>query len=162
MASVESVSVKCEQAVKRALERAVIVLAALLVLDVAAGVFTRYVLNAALPWTDEMGGYLLGWLGFLGAALLFADDGHIAFELVVDALPKHWQRRIMLGGYMLSIGFFLILAYESVVLMGDLRGSVGISIPIPKPLIYSVIFLASVAATLLLSLKTIAGLCAKG
>lgn len=162
MTGLESVSERCEQVIKRTLELAVTVLASLLVLDVVAGVFTRYVLNAALPWTDEMGGYLLGWLGFLGAALLFADDGHIAFELVVDALPKHWQRRIMLGGYVLSIGFFLVVAYESVVLMGDLRGSVGISIPIPKAFIYSVMLLASLAATLLLSLKTIAGLCAKG
>ena|SRR3990172_4048756 len=145
----------CEQVIKRALEHWVMLLAALLVLDVVAGVFTRYVLNAALPWTDELGGFLLGWLSFWGAALLFHDDGHISFGLIVNSFSKQWQRRVTVGGYFLCMAFFLVVAYQSVILIIVLRGSVGISVPVPKSLVYSVILLSSITATLLLSFRTI-------
>jgi TRAP-type C4-dicarboxylate transport system permease small subunit len=141
------------QGIRRGLEYAVIVLAVLLVLDVVTGVFTRYVLNAAVPWTDEMGGYLLGWLCFLGAALLFAEDGHISFDLVVNSMSKGWQRWIIVVGHLLSIAFFLVVAYQAVLLMLDLRGSYGISIQVPKPLVYSVMLISSMAAIYFLAAK---------
>jgi len=154
MPSRQPLSLRCEQLIKKGLEYSVILLAAMLVLDVVAGVFTRYVLHAALAWTDELGGFLLGWLSFLGAALLFHDDGHISFELIVNSFSTPWRRRVTMVGYLLSMAFFLLVAYQSILLMIDLHGSVGISIPIPKSLVYSVILLSSITATLLLASRT--------
>jgi len=90
-----------------------------------------------------------------GAALLFHDDGHISFGLIVNSFSKQWQRRVTVGGYFLCMAFFLVVAYQSVILMIVLRGSVGISVPVPKSLVYSVILLSSITATLLLSFRTI-------
>jgi TRAP-type C4-dicarboxylate transport system permease small subunit len=147
---------RLERVIKKGVEFFVILLAVLLVLDVVAGVFTRYVLNAALPWTDELGGYLLGWLSFLGAALLFNEDGHISFELLVNSLPKCWRRSIILCGYLISIAFFLIVAYEAIFLIKDLSGSLGISVPVSKPVVYSVILVSSAAAICFLAFRAVA------
>lgn len=145
-----------ERIIRKILEFSVILFGTLIVLDVLAGVFTRYVLNAALSWTDEVGGYLLGWLGFLGAALLFGEGGHISFGLLVDSLPKRWRRSIIFGGYLLAIVFFFFVAYEGVFLITDLIGSRGISIPLPKPLIYSVMFISSILAICFLVFRSLA------
>jgi TRAP-type C4-dicarboxylate transport system permease small subunit len=145
-----------ERVIIKGLECLVTLIASLLVVDVVVGVFTRYVLNSALPGTDELGGYLLGWLSFLGAALLCSEDGHISFELLVDSFPPHWQRPIVCGGYLIAIVFLGIVSYESIILMKDLQGSFGISIPVPKPLIYSVIPLGSAMGVLLLAFRAVA------
>lgn len=43
----------------------------------ASGVFSRYVLHSALPWTDELATYLFLWLTMLGAVVAYRRDEHM-------------------------------------------------------------------------------------
>ncbi|MGP6191974.1 MAG: TRAP transporter large permease subunit [Vulcanimicrobiaceae bacterium] len=43
----------------------------------ASGVFSRYVLHNALPWTDELATYLFLWLTMLGAVVAYRRDEHM-------------------------------------------------------------------------------------
>jgi len=49
----------------------------------AAGVFFRYVLNAALPWAEEADRYLFIWLTFVGASITMRRKAHIAVDVLV-------------------------------------------------------------------------------
>lgn len=59
---------------------------------VLTGVFSRYVLQRALPWYDEFAEFLLVWLSFYGSVLALRRDAHIGFEALVEYLPQGAQR----------------------------------------------------------------------
>lgn len=55
-------------------------------------VFCRYVLNAALPWPEEVSIWLFTWAVMLGMALTVGRRGHIAIDLVSRLLPARFSR----------------------------------------------------------------------
>ncbi len=123
----------------RLLDRAIGALAALLVAGSAAAVclnvFYRYVVldwlrNGAesLPWlgpvyrlfdamlapvsvtADEVPGFMLVWIAFLGAYLAIRRGGHISFDLLVEKLPRG-PRRSVRSVVDLAIVAFLVLVF---------------------------------------------------
>jgi TRAP-type transport system small permease protein len=67
-------------------ERACAALLVVLVGDVAAGVFSRYVLQATLVWYDEVARLCFVWIVFLGAAVAVRRGLHFRMRLLVDRL----------------------------------------------------------------------------
>jgi len=52
-------------------------------------VFTRYVLNDPLPWTEELAAHLLIWMVFIGAVGVHRNDTHLRLEILDEwASPK--------------------------------------------------------------------------
>lgn len=56
------------------------------VLTMFVGVIYRYVLNSALPWTEEVAGACMVWLVFVGAVVLYRRQGHPAITLLTSRL----------------------------------------------------------------------------
>ena len=56
----------------------------ILVLDVLWQVFSRYVMNAPSSFTDELAGFLLIWVGLLGAAYVAGQREHLAIDLLIQ------------------------------------------------------------------------------
>ena len=81
--------------VYRLLDRALDWICVLLLLGatcaVVLQVFCRYVLNASLPWPEEVAQFLFVWVVFLGMALLTFRERHIAISLFVPRLGPDWQ-----------------------------------------------------------------------
>ena len=71
---------------------ACVALFAVLVVTVVWQVFTRQVIQDPSAWTSELAQYLFVWLGLFGAALVFAERGHIAVDFVVRKLPERAER----------------------------------------------------------------------
>ncbi|MDP1601632.1 MAG: TRAP transporter small permease subunit, partial [Legionella sp.] len=65
---------------------------------VLMGVFTRYVLNDALPWTEEAARFALLWMSWLGGGLAVRKGAHIAAEFLIDRLPPHVRAVIVFIG----------------------------------------------------------------
>lgn len=63
---------------------------------------------------DEVPGYLLVWLTFLGAYLAARQGGHIAFDLMVDKLPDRGRRlaKGLIDGAI--IAFLIVLLVQSI------------------------------------------------
>lgn len=68
-------------------------LSALVALTVTA-VIMRYVVGKPFGWTEEVQMLLLVWSVFSGASIAFRERGHIAIDLLTNALPKKVQEVI--------------------------------------------------------------------
>jgi TRAP-type C4-dicarboxylate transport system permease small subunit len=91
----------------------------LLTLDVLWGVFSRYVLGAQSPWTEELAIYLLVWVSLLGASVTYGEKGHLGVDYFVGKFDPAAQKVaaiavevlvLIFGGFALCYG-----GYELVV-----------------------------------------------
>ena len=71
------------------------------------GVFYRYVLIAALPWSEEIPKYCMIWMGFIGASMAIRRNQHIGFNALIERLPSKTYLLLRLFGNFLIL-FFLI------------------------------------------------------
>jgi TRAP-type C4-dicarboxylate transport system permease small subunit len=76
----------------RALDAALIVAVALLVIDVVWGVFTRYVMSEQAKWTEELARFLLVWVSLLGGAVAFGTKGHLGVDYFVGKFHPASQK----------------------------------------------------------------------
>jgi TRAP-type C4-dicarboxylate transport system permease small subunit len=122
-----------------ALEFAVLGLMVGLALVVVLGVvFRRF--GAALVWYDEVASILLAWLTFYGAALAALHRAHIGFPKLVDGLPLHIRRPLIVVGEIFVLLFFMVTAWAGWRVLGILGGETLISLPwVPQRLAQSVI-----------------------
>jgi len=91
-------------------------LTALMCCVVLLGVFTRYFLNDALPWTEEAARFALLWMAWLGGGLAVRKGAHIAAEFVIDLLPAKPRIAIVLIGQVAVVFFLGICVYYGFVL----------------------------------------------
>ncbi|HHB51777.1 MAG TPA: TRAP transporter small permease [Saprospiraceae bacterium] len=89
------------------LERLLIILMSILVLDVLWQVCSRYLLNSPSSFTDEMAGFLLIWVGLMGAAYVSGKNEHLAIDFFAKKLSEKRQRIIQYG-IQIAIIFFAI------------------------------------------------------
>ena len=82
-----------------------LVMATAIFLIILFTVFSRYLFNYVLSWSEEVPRYLLVWIGFLGAALAVDCKDHIGFDYVFNKLPA--RARIVMTLF-LNLGIALI------------------------------------------------------
>ncbi len=73
--------------------------------------FSRYVLNDSVAWTEEIGRYLLIWVTFFGAAIVFRRRTNIAVEVIVDMLPRPQARIMRCIADVITLGFVILLVW---------------------------------------------------
>lgn len=86
----------------------------LVVLVVVASlqVFTRYVLNAPLSWTEEAARMLFTWIVFIGAALIVKRSSHISIDILVKVLPPAPRRWLCVVSQLITLTVVTILAIK--------------------------------------------------
>ncbi len=142
------------------LDRLVSVAVAVLVIAAAVAVclnvFYRYVLEAGLVWADELPGFMLVWIAFLGAYLAYRDDGHIAFDAFLNKLPE-MARRVALTVIDLMVGgFMVLLAVLSVRMMAVVGGRPIETLPVPQGVFMAVLPLSAGLIVLALLARIVA------
>jgi TRAP-type C4-dicarboxylate transport system permease small subunit len=65
-----------------------------LVLDVLWQVFSRYILTSPSSFTDELAGFLLIWVGLLGAAYVAGTKEHLAIDLLLQKSSPKTRRKL--------------------------------------------------------------------
>src|SRR5690554_4150014 len=85
------------ETIDKILEWLLITLISILVIDVFWLVTSRYVMNSPSSYTDELAGYLLIWVGLLGAAYVAGKREHLAIDLLIQkSSPKRKFRLEMI------------------------------------------------------------------
>lgn len=70
--------------IEKTLEWLLVFLMSILVLDVLWQVTSRYIMNSPSSFTDELAGFLLIWVGLLGAAYVAGKREHLAIDLLIQ------------------------------------------------------------------------------
>lgn len=99
--------------IDKILEWVLVLLMSVLVLDVLWQVTSRYIMNSPSSYTDELAGYLLIWVGLLGAAYVAGKREHLAIDLLIQRSSP--ERRFKLE---MIISVVVILFALSVMVVG--------------------------------------------
>jgi TRAP-type C4-dicarboxylate transport system permease small subunit len=93
------------------LEKFLVLIMSILVIDVLWQVISRYVLSSPSSFTDELAGFLLIWVGLLGAAYVAGKNEHLAIDLLIQKSSPERQRKLMIiiNGFILLFGIFVML-----------------------------------------------------
>lgn len=80
--------------IDKGLELSLIFLMAFLVVDVLWQVLSRYILVSPSSVTDELAGYLLIWVGLLGAAYVSGKNEHLAIRFITSTYTSFPQEAL--------------------------------------------------------------------
>jgi TRAP-type C4-dicarboxylate transport system permease small subunit len=109
---------KFQHKLNRVLEVFLVFLMVVLVTDVLWQVFSRYLLSSPSSFTDELAGFLLIWVGVLGAAYVAGRKEHLAIDILVQRSPPARQRLLLYLIHSLIFLFALsVMVTGGVVLM---------------------------------------------
>lgn len=79
--------------ITKILEIVLIVLMSVIVLDVTWQIFTRFVLRNPSSYTEELAGFLLIWIGLLGASYALYTKAHLGIDILTAKLTG--SRRLL-------------------------------------------------------------------
>jgi TRAP-type C4-dicarboxylate transport system permease small subunit len=68
----------------------------------------RYVMASPILWSDELNNYLFVWMGFMGAAYIMGNDGHIRVTAILNILPSLGRYIVNLTSNIIFIGACVI------------------------------------------------------
>ena len=102
-------------------------------------VFSRYILNSRVAFTEELVRYSLIWTGFIGAAYAFSTREHMSLTLIRDKFTgkAHTALLVVIDGLILLMAIFVFT-------IGGFKLAVSASrefsalLGIPRSLVYSI------------------------
>lgn len=80
--------------IEYALEKLLVFLMGVLVIDVLWQVASRYMLASPSSFTDELAGFLLIWVGLFGAAYVSGKNQHLAIDLILQKAGKGMRKKL--------------------------------------------------------------------
>ncbi len=104
---------KIRNVVDKVLEWVLVLLMSVLVFDVLWQVASRYIFVSPSSYTDELAGYLLIWVGMLGAAYVSGKREHLAIDLLLQRSSE--KRKFKLE---MIIGVIVIIFAITVMIIG--------------------------------------------
>jgi len=84
---------KLRSLIDSVLEKILISIMSLMVINVLWQVFSRYILSDPSSFTDELARYLMIWLGVLGAAYVAGKGNHVAITYFSEKLNVENQKK---------------------------------------------------------------------
>ncbi len=91
------------------LEIALVFFMSILVIDVLWQVASRYILSSPSSFTDELAGFLLIWVGLLGAAYVAGKNEHLAIDLLIQRSGPKRKKKLQISISILIILFALFV-----------------------------------------------------
>ncbi len=120
----------------------VTVFMAVLVLNVLWQVISRFIIGHPSSFTDELAGYLLIWVGLLGAAYATGQKQHLAIDLISKKLSHEKNKRLQTFINILIAAFALIVLViggANLVYITFHLNQISSALQIPVGLVYLVI-----------------------
>ena len=126
----------------RVIEKLLITIFGLMVINVIWQVITRYFSENPSSFTDELSRYLMIWLGILGAAYVTGKNEHVTIDFFIKKISVQ-NRKILTLFITLSIICFAIIALVigggRLVYITLILQQYSPSLKIPLALVYSIL-----------------------
>jgi TRAP-type C4-dicarboxylate transport system permease small subunit len=144
-----SILERLEERIERGLAWLLVLLMVAIVADVTWQVLSRFVFRAPSSFTEELAGFLLIWIGLLGAAYALRTRAHLGIDLLTAKLSGATKRAAAMVAHTLVLLFALttmVFQLEQISsVMGLRMGYVYVAIPLAG-LLMVVFSLGSIAA----------------
>jgi len=114
----------------------------ILVLNVLWQVASRFLVGKPSSFTDELAGFLLIWVGLLGAAYATGQKQHLAIDLISKKLTEKRRRRLQIFINILMASFaivILIVGGSNLVYITFYLGQISSALQIPIGYVYLVL-----------------------
>lgn len=108
------------------------------------GVVSRYIFPRPAAWTYEVSVIAFAYLVFFGTIAGIRLGSHAAVDLLVEVLPKSWQRAIIWFNYVLLAAFFLLLAGLFAQQAWIARTVHTVALDLPRSVIYAPLAIACI------------------
>lgn len=132
------------------MDKVTLLILILLNLIVGLQVFSRYMLNHSLFWSEELARYLFIWLVFLSAAIVLRREGHIQVSFFVERLALGLRRAIVVLVDLLLLWFTATILVQSIRLASMVWTVPTAAMEIPWSLVYLGIVLGMTAMVLVM------------
>jgi len=138
---------KIRSSVDKIVERLLIAILGIMVLNVLWQVFTRFFTDTPSSFTDELARYLMIWLGILGAAYVAGKNEHVAIDFFAKKFSE--KRQLFLTRFIsiavLSFAFFgMVVGGSRLVYITTKLEQFSPSLKIPLAVVYGVIPLSGI------------------
>lgn len=112
-----------------------------LVLSTVYGVVMRYIVNAPIPWIEEIQMILVVWMTFFGICVTILEQGNISISLLVDKLPKGVNKICALFGWVVIAAAILVIMRLEFIRLDNLLSShqMTATLHIPKYVQYAAV-----------------------
>jgi TRAP-type C4-dicarboxylate transport system permease small subunit len=95
----------------------VVLLLGMMSIVILLGVFFRYVLIEPLPWSEDLGRYLMIWIALFGVGVVMQNGAHVAVTVFVERMPNRLRLVFLLIAKTLVLGFALAMGYLGIKLL---------------------------------------------
>lgn len=102
-----------------------------------AQVFSRYVMNSPLIWTEEIARFLFVWVVFIGAAAVAAKNGHIAVTFLADRLRPSLARWVVRFAATTTTAAAAVVAWASIGFVEATTQLLSPGVQIPMSWVYT-------------------------
>jgi C4-dicarboxylate transporter DctQ subunit len=114
----------------------VVVLISLMSIDILLGVFFRYMLVKPLPWSEDLGRYLMVWIALFGVGVVMQNKAHVAVTIGVEKMPLRVRFGLLLIAKILVLGFGLTMGYLGIQLLLTMMTQISPTLHIPMQWVY--------------------------
>lgn len=138
---------KLTNVITRVLATILIFLMAAMVLDVTWQVFTRFILKNPSSFTEELAGFLLVWIGLLGASYALYTKAHLGIDIITTKVTGVKRQLVEIIIYAVIILFSLFVLVIGGLRLVDLTftlNQISPSLGIPMGYVYLVLPLTGI------------------
>lgn len=121
------------------LEKILVVILGVMVINVSWQVFSRYVLANPSSFTDELARYLMIWLGVMGTAYVSGKKLHVAIDILPDKLSPKRQvklKKIINLIIILFATLIFVVGGSNLVYLSYILGQKSAALQIPLYVVY--------------------------
>ena len=86
-------------------------------LSISVGIFTRYILNSPVTWSEELCCFMMAHICFISSATTTVQKRHIVADFFIAKAPQTFRTFMKFVTYVLELLFFAVLAISVLKLM---------------------------------------------
>ena len=131
MSGIREGILKAEQSVQNFMKWVLFLVTGAMTVVVLLGVFFRYVLEAPLPWSEELARYLMVWGASLGAFVAFKEGSHVGVTIIMDRIQGQAAVALTRAAQFIVALFMAIVTIEGFILVSQIKGQTSAAMEIP-------------------------------
>lgn len=130
------------KSLNKIIEKFMIIIFALLVIDVLGQVFSRYVLSSSPSFTEEFARFALIWLSILGMAYLTGQRAHLTMDYLYNKFSEEKRKKVEIFIELLIMLFaivVLIIGGGNLVYITLSLGQISSALHVPLGYVYAIV-----------------------